>query len=62
MIVFQPKGKKDDIVDKEEEVPKVHRKKSSQPNLIIYPLLFHILLSSIYLYFLNHLISHNFTR
>ena len=27
MIVFQPKGKKDDIVDKEEEVPKFIEKK-----------------------------------
>ena len=27
MIVFQPKGKKEDIVDKEEEVPKFIEKK-----------------------------------
>ena len=27
MMVFQPKGKKDDIVDKEDEVPKFIEKK-----------------------------------
>ena len=27
MIVFQPKGKKDEVIDKEEEVPKFIEKK-----------------------------------
>ena len=34
MIVFQPKGKKEDLTDKDNEVPKL-KKKLNQPNYLI---------------------------
>ena len=33
MVVFQPKGKKDDVVEKDDEVPQFIEKKLNQPNL-----------------------------